>query len=87
MFNQKKAADELTKLHSINSGVPQSIVLGPVLYILYMADITTTDQTITPTFAGDTTILASQTLLFQQETYKTPSTECKSGSGFGVKKQ
>ena len=49
-----KYREEHTSLHSILSGVPQGSVLGPLLYLLYTADLPTMVDSTTATFADDT---------------------------------
>lgn len=54
---QVKYNSEFSDIFSIQSGVPQGSVLGPLLYILYTSDIPATPNTQMGTFADDTVLL------------------------------
>jgi hypothetical protein len=50
--------EKVSSQYTIQSGVPQWSVLGPILYVLYTTDLPTSVHTTTGTFADDTVILA-----------------------------
>ncbi|CAK9829625.1 Probable RNA-directed DNA polymerase from transposon X-element [Anthophora retusa] len=56
-----KVQESYSEVCSIEAGVPQGSVLGPVLYTLFTADIPTTSETKSFTFADDTAIVAVHT--------------------------
>lgn len=45
--------------YSIKAGVPQGSVLGPLLYLIYTADMPTTNETFIGAYADDTVIMAA----------------------------
>jgi hypothetical protein len=54
-----KYREAYTSLFAVLYGVSQASVLGPLLYLVYTADLPTTAESITATFADDTAILPS----------------------------
>lgn len=57
-YFQTKYNLETSSYHPIKSGVPQGSVLGPLLYLIFTADIPITNNTTIATFADDTAIVA-----------------------------
>jgi hypothetical protein len=58
-YFQIRINHDVSNIHNIKSGVLQGSVLGPFLYLLYTADLPTTENTVLATFADDTTILSA----------------------------
>jgi len=57
-YFQVKYNNSYSACHEVLSGVPQGSVLGPLLYLLFTADLPTTNHTTIATFADDTGLLA-----------------------------
>lgn len=53
-----RVKNSTSNLFEINSGVPQGSILGPVLYLIFTADIPSSPGVMTATYADDTAILA-----------------------------
>jgi hypothetical protein len=53
-YFQVRYKDAWSDCYEVKSGVPQGSVLGPLLYLLFTADLPTTEHTIIATFADDT---------------------------------
>lgn len=56
---QVKYNKAISSEFEIGAGVPQGSVLGPLLYVLYTADIPTSNKVLISTFADDTALLSS----------------------------
>ncbi|CAB0035793.1 unnamed protein product [Trichogramma brassicae] len=54
-----KIKNEITSLYEIHAGVPQGSVLGPTLYLLYTADLPSSENVTIATYADDTALLCS----------------------------
>jgi hypothetical protein len=80
IYFQVKIENTLPQYYSVQAGVPQGSVLGPLLDLTFTADIPTTDDTLIATFAADTAILSSDTIPAEpQISFNYTSTSYKPG--------
>ena len=56
-YFRTKYREAYSSLRPILTGVPQGSILGPLLYLIYPADLPTLENSTTATFADDTAIL------------------------------
>jgi hypothetical protein len=58
-YFQVKIDDELSAYHLLRAGVPQGSILGPLLYLIFTANVPLTEKTLMAIFADDTAIMSS----------------------------
>lgn len=50
--------EEMSELYPVSSGVPQGSVMGPILYLIFTADLPLSENVVIGTFADDTAVLS-----------------------------